>query len=428
MGIFYETRSKPIVTQSDDALLSAFPTQSIPLSLVGYNEFRALKNSDLWTAVTLLSRDIAKLDIRVKENGVYKEKDRLEFLLNKTPNPYMNGYMLKYIVMMNALLTGHGYIRIERKAGQVVSLTHIPTSRVTLQQYSNGDFYYIVSGNNDSEECKFDEIIDIKPFTLDGISALRVLDAIEDDMNTQKFTKNFFTKFFANGGQNSGLLKVKDGKLNQEARNKLRDEFSKANAGEDNAGKVLVLDSTLDYEQLEIDASLLDAINKNQTPTKAIAKAFQIPLSKFAIEMPNSSVKDVNNDYLTNCLGGYMKTWESELDFKLISNKDNYNKEFKFDYSSFRQIDWESYTETLRSELEKGAITHDEYRLLTGREPYSDGIGAVPRFDLNHISANVADDYQMRKTSTNNQAPNPDTSGQIDLQDNTTLKGGENIE
>ncbi|MDK9869952.1 phage portal protein [Staphylococcus equorum] len=422
MGIFYETRSTPIVIQSDDALLSAFPTQSIPLSLVGYNEHKALKNSDLWTAVTLLSRDIAKLDIRIKENGVYKDKDRLEMLLNKSPNPYMNGYMLKYIVMMNALLTGHGYIHVERKAGQIVQLTHLATSRVNIQTDKKRNYYYEVSQNNESLDVDFKDIIDIKPFTLDGISALRVLDAIEEDMNTQSFTKSFFTKFFANGGQNSGLLKVKDGKLNQEARNKLRDEFVKANAGEDNAGKVLVLDSTLDYEQLEIDSSLLDVISKNQTPTKAIAKAFQIPLSKFGMELSNTSLKDVNNDYLTNCLGGYMKTWESELNFKLVNGKDQYNKEFKIDSSSFRKIDWDSYIETLNTQLEKGAITHDEYRFDIGRQPYDNGVGAIPRFDLNHISADIADDYQLRKTSTNNQAPNPDTEGQ------PTLKGGENNE
>lgn len=410
MGIFYETRSKLPPVESDDALLSAFPSTSIPISLMGYNEYKALRNSDLWTAVTLLSRDIAKLDIRVKNNGVYKDKDRLELLLNKTPNPYMNGYMLKYIVMMNALLTGHGYIYVERTAGQPSELTHVATSRVNLKKDNKGEYYYEVSQDNDSIEVKFEDMIDIKPFTLDGINALKVLNAIEEDMETQRFTKNFFTKFFANGGQNSGLLKVKDGKLNQEARNKLRDEFSKANAGEDNAGKVLVLDSTLDYEQLEIDSSLLDVINKNQTPTKAIAKAFQIPLSKFGIELSNTSLKDVNNDYLTNCLGGYMKTIEAELNFKLVSDKDQYTKEFKFDSSSFRMIDWDSYVETLNSQLEKGAITHDEYRYDIGRQPFPDGMGAVPRFDLNHISANVADDYQLRKTSTNNQAPNPDTS------------------
>jgi HK97 family phage portal protein len=423
MGIFYETRSKVPPVQQDDELLSAFPSNTIPISLMGYNEYRALKNSDLWTAVTLLSRDIAKLDIRVKNNGVYKEKDRLELLLNKTPNPYMNGYMLKYIVMMNALLTGHGYIYIDRTAGQPSELTHVATSRVNLKEDRKGKYYYEVSQKNESIEVKFEDMVDIKPFTLDGINALKVLDAIEEDMNTQKFTKNFFTKFFANGGQNSGLLKVRDGKLNQEARNKLRDEFAKANAGEDNAGKVLVLDSTLDYEQLEIDSSLLDVINKNQTPTKAIAKAFQIPLSKFGIELSNTSLKDVNNDYLTNCLGGYMKTIESELNFKLVSGKDQYNKEFKFDTSSFRMIDWDAYVETLNSQLEKGAITHDEYRYAIGREPYKDGMGAVPRFDLNHISANVADDYQLRKTSTNNQSPNPDTTD-LNSENTNLLKGG----
>ncbi|RIL26828.1 hypothetical protein BUY98_14835, partial [Staphylococcus gallinarum] len=90
--------------------------------------------------------------------------------------------------------------------------------------------------------------------------------------------------------------------------------------------------------------------------------------------------------------------------------KDQYTKEFKFDSSSFRMIDWDSYVETLNTQLEKGAITHDEYRYDIGREPFPDNMGAVPRFDLNHISANVADDYQLRKTSTNNQSPNPDTS------------------
>lgn len=420
MGIFYETRKKVVSTQSTDDVFSAFPAHSIPLNLVGYDEQRALKNSDLWTAVTLLGRDIAKLDIRVKDKGVYKDKDRLEMLLNKTPNKYMNGYMLKYIVMMNALLTGHGFIYIQRLGGQVTELNHIATSKVRLKENKKGEFYYEILNNGNTLEIDYKDMIDIKPFTLDGINALKVLDAIEDDMNTQKFTKNFFTKFFANGGQNSGLLKVRDGKLNQEARNKLRDEFSKANAGEDNAGKVLVLDSTLDYEQLEIDSSLLDVINKNQTPTKAIAKAFQIPLSKFGIELSNTSLKDVNNDYLTNCLGGYMKTIESELNFKLINDKDQYNKEFKFDSSSFRMIDWDAYVETLNTQLEKGAITHDEYRYAIGREPYSDGMGAVPRFDLNHISANVADDYQLRKTSTNNQSPNPDTNNEND----NLLKGG----
>lgn len=419
MGIFYETRSSnDYVNEPDNGdLLTTFSFGSIPLSRLSYDEHKALRNSDLWTAVNLLSRDISKLDIKVRENGVFKESDRLEFLLNKRPNPYMNAYVMKYAVMMNALLTGHGYIKIERNpVGHVYELYYLKTSSVHLRKKPDGNFIYDVNTNDGKYiQVPFEDIIDIKPFTLDGINALKVLDALEDDLNTQKFTKNFYSKFFANGGQHSGLLKAKESTLSPQARNKLREEFTRENSGENNAGKVLVLDESLEYEQLEIDSSLLDVINNNQTPTKAIAKAFNIPLSKFGVEQPNTSIKDTDNDYLNSCLHGYMKTWEAELDFKLINGKDQYNKEFTFDTSSFRKIDWEAYTENLRAELDKGAITHDEYRGLTGREPYPNGIGSKPRFDLNHISADVADDYQLRKPSTNHSAPKPITSERGDI-------------
>ncbi|EGQ3151767.1 phage portal protein [Staphylococcus pseudintermedius] len=417
MGIFYETRNKEYVnTQPNDTIFSAFPTHTIPLSALSYNEHRALLNSSVWTAVNLISRDISKMDIKIKEKGVFKDGDRLEYLLNKNPNPYMNSYMFKYAVMMNALLTGHGYIKIERTAGQVTELYHIKTSYIQLKENDEGYFYEINTANNETIKVGFDEIIDIKPFTMDGINALKVLDALNDDLNTQRFTKGFFNKFFANGGQNSGILRANDTTLSAEARDKLRDEFQKSNSGSDNAGKVLVLDSSLEYEQLEIQSDLLDVITKNKAPDIAIAKALNIPLSKFALEQPNTSLKDSNADYLNSCLHGYIKTWESELNFKLINDKDKYKKEFAFDTSSFRKIDWESYKESLRADLEKGAITINEYRKEIGLEPYKD-YGDVPRFDLNHVSATIADDYSLRKISTNNQSL--DAIG-------TDLKGGEN--
>ncbi|MDK3656258.1 phage portal protein [Staphylococcus pseudintermedius] len=415
MGIFYETRNKEYVnTQPNDSILSAFPTHTIPLSALSYNEHKALLNSSVWTAVNLISRDISKMDIRIKQKGIFKEGDRLEYLLNKNPNPYMNSYMFKYAVMMNALLTGHGYIKIERTAGQVTELYHIKTSHIQLKEDESGYYYEINTANNETITASFDEIIDIKPFTTDGINALKVLDALNDDLNTQKFTKGFFNKFFANGGQNSGILRALDGTLSYEAREKMREEFQRANSGSDNAGKILVLDSSIEYEQLEIQTDLLDVITKNKAPDIAIAKALNIPLSKFALEQPNTSLKDSNADYLNSCLHGYIKTWEAELNFKLINDKDKYKKEFAFDTSSFRKIDWESYKESLRADLEKGAITLNEYRKEIGLEPYKD-YGDVPRFDLNHVSATIADDYSMRKISTNNQS----------LEAINTLKGGE---
>ncbi|HJG39331.1 MAG TPA: phage portal protein [Staphylococcus saprophyticus] len=407
MGIFYETRSissESTLTEDD---LSVFPFNTIPLSSMDWSDFKALKNSDVWTAVTLLSRDIAKLDIKIKQNGSFKEKDRLEILLNRTPNRVYNGFILKYIVMMSALLTKHGYIKIERNPnGGVYELYHVKTSQCHLKtEPRSNKLYYEVNNNNNILKVPFEDIIDIKPFSSDGLNGLSVLDALQDDMDSQLFSKKFFANFFTNGAQAGSILKMKDGKLSQEARNKLKEEWQKANSGKDQAGKVLVLDSTMEYEQLEISTDILEAINKNTSSTKAIAKAFQIPLSKFGMEMNNTSVKDVNDDYLTNCLGGYIKMIEAELNFKLITQKEMYTKEFKFDTSTYRQIDWDAYVATLNTQLQSGSITLDEYRQSIGLDPLPNGMGEVPRVDLNHISLNVADDYQLKKTSVNNQAP-----------------------
>lgn len=407
MGIFFETRNLGDDESDKLEALGVYPFQTVPLSDMNWTEFKALRNSDIWTAVTLLSRDIAKLDIRVKENGVFKDKDRLEYLLNKAPNNVYNGYMLKYIVMMNALLTNHGYIKIERNpvGGGVYQLYHIKTSQCTLRTDKNNNYYYELMIDNNIVNVPYEDIIDIKPFSSDGIHGLSVLDALKDDMNAQNFAKKFFTNFFSNGAQAGSVLKMKDGKLSKEARQKIKEEWQKENSGQNQAGKVLVMDSTMEYEQLEISTDVLEAINKNTLSTKAIAKAFQIPLSKFGIEMSNTSLRDVNNDYLTNCLGGYIKMWEAELNFKLISQKDAYTKEFKVDTTTFRQIDWDAYVQTLNSQLQPGGLTLDEYRNALGLSPLPDGLGSVPRVDLNHISLNVADDYQLSKSSTNNQAP-----------------------
>lgn len=417
MGIFYnkETRSTNYVsTQSFDA----FPSHSIPLSALNWDEQRALRSSDIFTAVTTLAKDISKLDIRIQENGVYREKDYLEHLINKKPNNIYNGTQLKFIVMMSALLNGKGYIMIERNPlQQVEALYHVQTSRVQLKEDDKGNFYYEVNNNGQTLEVDYKDMIVIMPYTTDGVNAITALASLQDDINNQQFGKKFFTNFFANGSSAGSVLKLKDGKLSPEARAKVKQKWQESNSGEDSVNSVIVLDETMEFEQLEINTDILDIINKNTASTRAIAKAFGLPLNKLGLELTNTSLQDTLNDYLLNTLGSYMKVWTSELDFKLINDKDKYSKSFVFDTTAFRTIDWQQHVETLNTQLEKGGITLDEYRQGLGLPPIPGGLGSKHRVDLNHIDLGLADDFQLREVSTNNQAvPAVDDA----------VKGGEN--
>ena len=404
MGIFYnkkETRSNYVSTQSFDA----FPSHSIPLSALNWDEQRALRSSDIFTAVTTLAKDISKLDIRIQENGVYREKDYLEHLINKKPNNIYNGTQLKFIVMMSALLNGKGYIMIERNPlEQVNALYHVQTSRVQLKEDDKGNFYYEVNNNGQTLEVDYKDMIVIMPYTTDGVNAITALASLQDDINNQQFGKKFFTNFFANGSSAGSVLKLKDGKLSPEARAKVKQKWQESNSGEDSVNSVIVLDETMEFEQLEINTDILDIINKNTASTRAIAKAFGLPLNKLGLELTNTSLQDTLNDYLLNTLGSYMKVWTSELDFKLVNDKDKYSKSFVFDTTAFRTIDWQQHVETLNTQLEKGGITLDEYRQGLGLPPIPGGLGSKHRVDLNHIDLGLADDFQLREVSTNNQA------------------------
>ena len=129
-----------------------------------------------------------------------------------------------------------------------------------------------------------------------------------------------------------------------------------------------------------------------------------------------------------NTLGSYMKIWTSELDFKLINDKDKYTRQFVFDTTAFRTVDWQQHVEVLNTQLEKGGVTLDEYRKGLGLPPIPDGLGASHRVDLNHIDLKLADDFQLREVSTNNQTTKSVSEDAAEPTENATLKGGENDE
>lgn len=406
MGIFNNNKEERSYNPgiSGDELFSAFPSGSIPLSAIGTDTQRALKSSDLFAACTIIAKDVARMDIKVEVNGIIDERNRLNNLINVRPNGYTNGYMFKMGVMMSALLSMHGYILIERApTGVPIELHHIQTSRIQLkEERKTGKFYYeLNNGKHERIEVPFTDIIDIKPNSLDGINGISMLSALENDLNADIFSKQFVANYYRNGTQAGSVLKMKDGKLSPEAREKLKLEFQAANSGEGLANSTMILDSTMEFQKLDVNTDILKLISSNTVTASAIAKVFGLPLSKLGIETTNVSLTDSMDSYLHDTLGTYFAMWTSELAYKLIDSKDDNNKSFVFDTSAYRKINWSVFIEDLLKELAVGAINLDEYRKATGREPLPNGLGSKHRVDLNHIDLELADDFQLRDTGSN---------------------------
>ena len=389
MGLFFN-RGYPHNEEEAEFLLSTLPG----FTGIGHHEYtydQALANSDIFTAVMMIASDLAKMDILVKNNNVHDPAHPIEALLNKKPNNIYDGYTFKFIVFANALLTKHGYVEIVRdKKGQPTELYHLKTSQVELKQ-KNNRLYYLHKGER---EINYADVIDYKPYSLDGVDGLSMLNSLTPDLEMQKHSKSFFANFFKHGTQAGGLLKIKGVNLSKEAREKLRDEFQKANSGADNAGKVLVLDDSMDFDKFEIDTEILKLINTSQHSTAQVAKVFGIPLHKFGIETSNMSLKDSMADYLQSTLSTYMKGITSVFEFKLFPRS---SRTLQFDTETYRKVDWASYTETVSKQYNDGAITLNEYRRKIGEPPTTGAYGDKHRVSLNLVDAELVNEYQMKR-------------------------------
>lgn len=406
MGIFYSKRA--LHTEDEmEILVSTLPGFS-GISTSDYSDVEAMKNSDIFTAVMMIASDLAKMRIQVTDNGIHDKGNALESLLNVRPNRFYNGYIFKLTVFANALLTKNGYIEVERdEEGDPVALYHMKTSRVSLKQRKNSTevyYEYITTDANGKEkirELKFNDVIDVKPYSLNGTDGLSILSSLTEDLDTQKYSKKFFSNFFKNGTQAGGLLTLKGSKLSPEAREKLRDEWQKANSGQAQAGKVLILDETMDYKQLEVDTEILKLINTSQHSTSQVAKVFGIPLHRFGISTSNMSLEQSNLDYLYNTLSPYMEAVISEFNFKLIEPEFDGLKAFRFDTESFKMADSSTYINNLKTQVDTGLLSLDEARMKLGQEPIPGGYGSKHRVSLNYVAIDKVDEYQIPASTDN---------------------------
>lgn len=408
MGIFY--RNTNFTEEEGEYLVSLLPGFQ-GISSGAHTGEAVLENSDVFTAIMMIASDLAKMDIHVKKGGERVQNSNIERLLNKRPNQLYDGYTFKFIVFANALLSKHGYVEIVRDAnGQPIELHHRKTSEIELKKNDSGSLYY---RHKQKRQIAYYDVIDYKPYTLDGFSGLSMLKSLEKDIEMQGNSKNFFSGFFKNGTQTGGLLKLKNANLSKEARDKMRDEFQKANAGAANAGKVLVLDESMDYEKFEIDTEILKLINTSQHSTAQVAKVYGIPLHKFGIETTNMSLKDSMAEYLQSTLSTYMKGITSAFGFKLFSYD---TRELEFDTETYRKADWETYAKTVSEQWNDGAITLDEYRQKIGMPPVGAEYAKKHRVSLNLVNAEIVDEYQ--KATMDNRIKGTDE----------TVKGGEDDE
>lgn len=366
----------------------------------------ALRNSDVLTAVSHVASNVARFPMVVLDDNKNEVKNikAVDYLLNKHPNDMLSAYHWRFIMTVNAILTGDGFTRIVRdpKDNSPLQLEYYPTSQTYIDYSDIKDIKYEFTqinskGSNRTIVCPASDVIHFMFFTYDGIHGRSPLLSLGDEIGLQDDGIKTLRRFFKSGLK-GGILKAK-GKLSKEARRKTREEFEFAQNG-GSAGSPIVTDDTFDYAPIEVDTNVLQLINSNNYSTSQIAKALHIPAYKLAVNSPNQSIKQLNEDFIRSDLPYYFKPIASNIEMTMLTDRQRHNYHVDFDTRKETGLSMDDVQKGVNNTI----ITPNEGRVLAGMVKSDNPDLDRYQSTLNTVFLDKKEEYQ----------------------DNTTMKGGEN--
>lgn len=370
-------------------------------NMPAYSGIGALRNSDVLTAVSHVASNVARFPIVILDDdkNAVKNIKSVDYLLNKHPNDMLSAYHWRFLMTVNAILTGDGFSRIIRDphTKAPLEIQYFPPSQTYIDDSDVRNIKYEFTpinqkGGGQTIVVPAEDVVHFMFFTYDGIHGRSPLLSLADEIGLQDDGIKTLRRFFKSGLK-GGLLKAK-GKLSPEARLKTRQAFEYAQANS-NAGSPIVTDDTFDYSPIEIDTNVLQLINSNNYSTAQIAKALHIPAYKLAVNSPNQSIKQLNEDFITSDLPYYFKPIASNLEMTMLTDRQRHNCHIEFDTRKETGMSMDD----VQKGVTNNVITPNEGRVRMGLVK-SDNPD-LDRFQstLNTVFLDKKEEYQKQSTA-----------------------------
>lgn len=307
---------------------------SVSSSGVTVSRETALSVPAIWAAVDTICKTLASLPFGIfqsTENGSKPAKSHPVYhLVRINPAPdfgLYNSYSFKYALFLQTCF-GDAYVKIHRNGiGRPTNLELLEQDTVTAYQQDNGRIYYVVRrmiGNRYSEEVLYPrDVIHVKGLTVNGLIGQDVIQSQKDNIGTSIAAENFGNKWFANGAQPSGAL-VYPQPLTAQQRDAATMKTQGKFGGTQNAGKIIVLDGGVKFEQFSSDPqkSMLNETRNFQVNQSARIFGVPVPMLGQLDNATLNNMETLQTQFVNLTLRPYAVQVEQEFALKLLTESE----------------------------------------------------------------------------------------------------------
>lgn len=241
----------------------------------------ALQIAAVWACIERIATTIATLPLLVYEDIPGKPGQRrlargeyLFSLLHDSPNSIMTPCEFWAVVLLNLLLRGNGYARVERDASGVpIALIPMSADQTQPVLMPDGRLVYEYRIGNDIAILAAENVLHIKGLG-NGVVGLSRLDYMRSTLDEARNAQSSANKLFSTSGKPTGVLML-DAVLNPDQRKAVKERF--AEMAEGSTSRLFLLEANMKYQQLSLAPEDMELLATRQFSKQEIGTWFGVP-------------------------------------------------------------------------------------------------------------------------------------------------------
>lgn len=345
------------------------PSTNAVSAPVVVGEEAALQLSTAWACVRLLVETMSTLPLSVFERVGLDRKiaddHNLTYVLTKKPNKRQTPTEYRQTQLLNLVLHGNSYSRIERNsAGQIIALYPYSSEQIEVKVLEDGTiiYYHYVNGNVNAIAAE--NMLHIKLFG-NGIVGLSPLGYARVTMGIAAATDQYAGSFFANGAKPGGILMI-DKVLNDQQREAVRRNFADLTEGAENSHRLFVLEANMKYEQVSFSAEDSQMLQTRTFNIEDIARFFGVP--SFLINNTagtttwGTGIEQMMLGFYTLTIRPYLKLIEDSYNTHLLPPKEWSKFYVEHNFDALLRADSKGRAEFYGQMVNNGLMTRNEAR------------------------------------------------------------------
>lgn len=364
--------SSPTLSLEDKELLKWLGIETGDIDVKGA---KSLKEATVYACIDRLSKDIAKLPIKMyQEVDGSKQKVSDHPLLPKLklrPNEFMSAYSYRVALETQRNLYGnaYAYIDFDRK-GQVRGLypLHAPDMKIIVDDKNilptKQKIWYEYSGFGGVYRFKPDQILHYKGLTTDGMVGISPIESLRHIVENSKASQSYINNFFKNGLSAKGIIQY-TGDLDPKSEAKLIERFQRTSSGLKNAHKIFAMPLGFQFQALNLTMADAQFLENSELTIRQIAAAFGIKMHQIneLSRATYNNAAEQQSEYYKESLLPILTMYEQEDTYKLLLNSEiESGRYLKTNVDAILRTDAKTRYEAHRIAIQSGFLTPNEVR------------------------------------------------------------------